>query len=125
LREKGVRIVLDDFGAGYSSIGYLREINFDTIKIDGSLTSSMNDVETGLPLLKGVLELCRATGHDCVAEHIETAQQLHLLRQLGCRYGQGFGLSAPVSAQAASAIASSRDLTTTDPAIDIRSVATG
>jgi diguanylate cyclase (GGDEF)-like protein len=107
LREKGVRIVLDDFGAGYSSIGYLREIKFDTVKLDGSLISSMTDVDNGLPLLRGVLELCRATGHDCVAEQIETAQQLHLLRQLGCRYGQGFGLCEPVSANSAAALASS------------------
>jgi diguanylate cyclase (GGDEF)-like protein len=110
LREKGVRVVLDDFGAGYSSISYLREMKFDIIKIDGSLISSMNDVETGLPLLRGVLELCRATGHDCVAEHIETAQQLHVLRQLGCRYGQGFGLCEPVTEGVAAAMASSRAL---------------
>lgn len=108
LREKGIRIVLDDFGAGYSSIGYLREIKFDTIKLDGSLISSMSDIDTGLPLVRGVLELCRATGHDCVAEHIETAQQLHLLRQLGCRYGQGFGLCEPVAANVAAAMVSSR-----------------
>jgi EAL domain-containing protein (putative c-di-GMP-specific phosphodiesterase class I) len=110
LREKGVRIVLDDFGAGYSSIGYLRQIKFDTVKLDGSLISSMTDVDNGLPLLRGVLELCRATGHDCVAEHIETAQQLHLLRQLGCRYGQGFGLCEPVTRDVAAAMATSRRL---------------
>jgi EAL domain-containing protein (putative c-di-GMP-specific phosphodiesterase class I) len=85
-------------------------MKFDIIKIDGSLISSMNDVETGLPLLRGVLELCRATGHDCVAEHIETAQQLHVLRQLGCRYGQGFGLCEPVTEGVAAAMASSRAL---------------
>jgi diguanylate cyclase (GGDEF)-like protein len=115
LREAGVRIVLDDFGAGYSSIGYLREMRFDTIKLDGSLIASMTDLETGLPLLRGVLELCRATGHDCVAEHIETAQQLHLLRQLGCRYGQGFGLCAPVSQAEAATISFARAAGTPGP----------
>jgi diguanylate cyclase (GGDEF)-like protein len=126
LRDKGVRIVLDDFGAGYSSIGYLREIKFDTVKLDGSLISSMTDVDNGLPLLRGVLELCRATGHDCVAEHIETAQQLHQLRQLGCRYGQGFGLCEPVSANAAAAMASSAVLAASNSKIvELRQKARG
>jgi EAL domain-containing protein (putative c-di-GMP-specific phosphodiesterase class I) len=105
LRDHGVRIVLDDFGSGYSSIGYLREISFDVIKLDGSLVSSITNAESGLPLVRGVLELCRAIGHDCVAEHIETAQQRHLLQQLGCRYGQGFGLCRPLAQSEAAAMA--------------------
>lgn len=105
LRDHDVRIVLDDFGSGYSSVGYLREIKFDVIKLDGSLISSATDGEAGLALLQGVLDLCRATGHECVGEHIETAEQLHILRQFGCNYGQGFGLCEPVTARQAAAIA--------------------
>jgi EAL domain-containing protein (putative c-di-GMP-specific phosphodiesterase class I) len=105
LRNHGVRIVLDDFGEGYSSIRYLREMNFDAIKLDGSLVSTITRPGSGLPLLQGVLALCRAMGQQCVAEHIETEQQAILLRQLGCRYGQGFHLSPPVSRADATAMA--------------------
>jgi EAL domain-containing protein (putative c-di-GMP-specific phosphodiesterase class I) len=105
LRTHGVRIVLDDFGEGYSSIRYLREMNFDAIKLDGSLVSTITRPGSGLPLLQGVLALCRAMGQQCVAEHIETEQQAILLRQLGCRYGQGFHLSPPVSRADASTLA--------------------
>lgn len=101
LRQAGVRIALDDFGAGYSSISYLREMNFDAVKLDGSLISSIADVGSGLPLLRGVLALCRAMGQQCVAEHIETETQLVMLRQLGCRYGQGYRLGRPMDAAAA------------------------
>jgi diguanylate cyclase (GGDEF)-like protein len=105
LRRHGVRIVLDDFGEGYSSIRYLREMNFDAVKLDGSLVSTITRPGSGLPLLKGVLALCRAMGQQCVAEHIETEQQAVLLRQLGCRYGQGFHLSPPVSRSDATVLA--------------------
>lgn len=97
LCEAGVRIVLDDFGAGYSSIGYLREMPFDAVKLDGSLLSSANKGTNGVCLLEGVLALCRAMSQQCVAEYIESDDQLQLLRKLGCRYGQGFGLCPPVS----------------------------
>lgn len=107
LRRHGIRIVLDDFGEGYSSIRYLREMNFDAVKLDGSLVSTITRPGSGLPLLQGVLALCRAMGQQCVAEHIETEQQVMLLRQLGCRYGQGFHLSPPVNRSDAAALARS------------------
>ena len=105
LRRAGIRIVLDDFGAGYSSISYLREIAFDAVKLDGSLISPIRRLETGAPLLRGVIALCRAMGQECVAEHIETDVQLQALRALGCEYGQGFYLSPPVSEEEAGTMA--------------------
>ena len=96
LRASGVGIVLDDFGAGYSSISYLREMTFDTVKLDGSLVSAATANDKGLSLLRGVLALCKAMGQECVAEHIENEFQLALLRGLGCRYGQGYLLSPPL-----------------------------
>jgi diguanylate cyclase (GGDEF)-like protein len=104
LRDEGVGIVLDDFGAGYSSISYLREMSFDTVKLDGSLISSITRLDSGLPLLRGVLALCQAMGQQCVAEHIETERELALLRRLGCRYGQGYLLSPPVDVEEALAL---------------------
>jgi diguanylate cyclase (GGDEF)-like protein len=106
LRLAGARIVLDDFGAGHASISYLREMQFDGVKIDGALIASLSDGLRGRRLLKGVLDLCAALGLPSVAEHVETEEQLLLLRELGCREGQGFLLSPPLHADAAAALAS-------------------
>ena len=58
-------------------------------------------------LLKGVLDLCRAVELPCIAEHVETEQQVALLRELGCRYGQGYWLARPMSADQARQVAHS------------------
>jgi diguanylate cyclase (GGDEF)-like protein len=108
LRRAGASIVLDDFGAGYASISYLREINFDAIKLDGSLMTGVGDVGPALPLLRGVLALCQAMGRQCIAEHVETESQLRILQQLGCRYGQGHFLARPMDAAAASELVRGR-----------------
>jgi EAL domain-containing protein (putative c-di-GMP-specific phosphodiesterase class I) len=105
LRALGVCIVLDDFGAGYSSIAYLRQMQFHTVKLDGSLITALSDGANGLPLLRGVILLCNSIGLPCVAEHIETDQQLAQLRTLGCRFGQGFLLSPPLGERAAAQLA--------------------
>ncbi|HEX6375150.1 MAG TPA: EAL domain-containing protein [Allosphingosinicella sp.] len=105
LRCAGARIVLDDFGAGHASISYLREMQFDGVKLDGALIASSADSLRSRRLLKGVLDLCAALGLPSVAEHIETEEQLRLLRELGCREGQGFLLSPPLHAEAAAALA--------------------
>jgi diguanylate cyclase (GGDEF)-like protein len=101
VRRAGARIVLDDFGAGFASLSYLREIDFDGIKLDGALVARAADGGAGFRLLRGVVDLCASLGVPCIAEHIETEEQLALLLRLGCRYGQGFLLGAPMSAEAA------------------------
>ncbi len=108
LKRAGVSIFLDDFGAGYASISYLREMSFDAVKLDGSLVTAISDAGPALPLLRGVLALCQAMGRLCIAEHIENDAQLHILRQLGCRYGQGFGLARPMSEASARELARPR-----------------
>ncbi len=105
LRGAGARIVLDDFGAGHASISYLREMQFDGVKLDGALIASVADSLRSRRLLKGVLDLCSALGLPSVAEHIETDDQLRLLREMGCREGQGYLLSPPLHAEAAAAMA--------------------
>jgi diguanylate cyclase (GGDEF)-like protein len=108
LRAAGARIVLDDFGAGHASISYLREMQFDGVKLDGALIAASSDSLRSRRLLKGVLDLCAAMGLPSVAEHIETEEQLQLLRELGCREGQGYLLSPPLHAAAAAALAAPR-----------------
>jgi diguanylate cyclase (GGDEF)-like protein len=108
LRAAGTRIVLDDFGSGFASISYLREMMFDGIKLDGALVRGAPESEVAVRLLQGVLALCAALRVPCVAEHIETEAQLALLRRLGCRDGQGFALGAPMSAAEARLLGAAR-----------------
>jgi len=96
LRNVGVRIALDDFGAGYSSIEYLREMVFDFVKIDGSLVQPIVDSTESRSLLKGVVNLCSAIGIPCIAERVETDAHIRLLEELQCEYGQGFAFSKPM-----------------------------
>jgi len=107
LRAAGARILLDDFGAGYASISYLREMIFDAIKLDGALIRGAVETEAGERLLKGVIDLCGALRVPCVAEHIERPEELALLRELGCRDGQGFALTPPLFAEEARTLAGS------------------
>lgn len=100
LRDAGATIVLDDFGAGYASIGYLKELRFDQIKLDGGLVTAALDSSDGERLLGAVIGLCNALGVATVAEHVETEQQLQLLVRLGCGAGQGFWLHRPMGAAA-------------------------
>ena len=107
LSKAGVQLALDDFGAGYASISYLREMSFDAVKLDGSLLTAAHADPAGMRLLKGVLDLCGAVGLPCIAEHVETEHQVELLRQLGCQYGQGYWLARPMAAHRARDVAHS------------------
>lgn len=98
LRKAGVTIVLDDFGAGYASIGYLRELNFDQIKLDGGLVTAAQHSGDGKRLLRAVIGLCEILGVSSVAEHVESEELLNLVIELGCTAGQGFWLERPLPA---------------------------
>ena len=98
LQKKGVRIVLDDFGAGYASIGYLREMAFDGIKLDGSLIQDIDSNSRSRDLLSGVLQLCQAIGADVTAEMVEREEQFEILRTLPVKNVQGYLLGGPVTA---------------------------
>ena len=100
LRSAGVNVVLDDFGAGYASIGYLRELRFDQIKLDGALIAAAAASADGKQLLTAVLGLCQALGVSAVGEGIEKEAQLKLLLSLGCAAGQGYWLQRPMTADA-------------------------
>lgn len=96
LRSAGVRIVLDDFGTRHTSLGYLREIAFDVIKVDGSFVDPLKASEQERLLLPGILEMCRTLGVPCVAERIETSCQLEHLNTMQCARGQGFHFAPPM-----------------------------
>ena len=104
LRKAGATIVLDDFGAGYASIGYLRELSFDQIKLDGGLVTAAQQSEEGKRLLRSVIGLCEILGVSSVAENVENAELLSLVLELGCAAAQGFWLAKPFSEDELSAI---------------------
>lgn len=99
LRNAGVTIVLDDFGAGFASIGYLRQLRFDQIKLDGALVTAALDSADGKRLLSAVIRLCEILGVSSVGEHVESEELLDLLKELGCTAGQGFWLTPPLRAE--------------------------
>lgn len=95
LKDAGCIIALDDFGAGYASVSYLRDLVFDVVKLDGSLTTDIQHSERSRRILLGLIELCHASGAKCVAEHVETKEQLSLIRAMGCDFAQGYHVGRP------------------------------
>ena len=101
LRKLGVSLLMDDFGTGYSSLNHLHSFPFDVLKIDRSFVGRMTEGDQPLQIVRTIIELARVLGMDVVAEGIETREQYRLLRQMGCRYGQGFLMARPMTAEAA------------------------
>ena len=93
LKKLGVRISLDDFGTGFSSLSYLRNFPFDKIKIDKSFISDMETSEDSRAITVATLGLAKALGLRCTAEGVETEFQSNFLRDAGCDELQGFFIS--------------------------------
>ena len=98
LHTLGISLSMDDFGTGYSSLSHLHSFPFDVLKIDRSFIGRMTDNDQALQIVRTIVELARVLGMDVVAEGIETHDQYRLLRQMGCRYGQGFLFAKPLPA---------------------------
>jgi diguanylate cyclase (GGDEF)-like protein/PAS domain S-box-containing protein len=97
LKEVGVKIAIDDFGAGQSSLTYLRRFPIDELKIDRSFVMAIDGSHESAALLHTLVELGRTLGLTTVAEGIETWPQLEGLRREHCPYGQGFIFARPLS----------------------------
>jgi EAL domain-containing protein (putative c-di-GMP-specific phosphodiesterase class I) len=100
LRRLGVSLLMDDFGTGYSSLNHLHSFPFDVLKIDRSFVNRMTEGEQPLQIVRTIVELARVMGMEVVAEGIETLEQHNLLRDMGCRYGQGFLYAKPMTTEA-------------------------
>jgi len=98
LSRLGVGLHLDDFGTGHSSLSLLSRFPFDTLKIDRSFVRKLSEQPRQRQLLQAILSMADALGMGTVAEGVETARQLQILRELGCHAVQGFFLSRPLSA---------------------------
>jgi len=99
LKALGVRLGVDDFGTGYSSLSYLKRFPIDTLKIDRSFVASLGDGHrpADRAIVAGSIDLAHAFGLTTVAEGVETAEQLAVLRTLGCEQAQGYGLAKPMT----------------------------
>jgi diguanylate cyclase (GGDEF)-like protein len=99
VKDLGIGLAMDDFGTGYSSLAYLSQFPFDTIKIDQSLVR--NDWAQRDVLLQSVISMANNLGLDTVAEGVENPEDVDRLKELGCRYIQGFVAGVPLTAEAA------------------------
>jgi EAL domain-containing protein (putative c-di-GMP-specific phosphodiesterase class I) len=107
LRGRGVRLCMDDFGAGYSSISALHRFSLDTVKIDRSLFTGGSPRGRAPEMVRSIVSLGREMGTPVVAEGVETADQLYFLRELGCAGAQGFYFSKPLDGSAACSLVAS------------------
>lgn len=98
LREIGVRIALDDFGAGYNSLSHLKSLPLDVMKIDKTLVQGIGHSQRDRAIMTSVLQLAKATDLFAIAEGVETAAQAEVLASLGCHALQGFFFSVPLNA---------------------------
>ncbi|MGI9054409.1 MAG: putative bifunctional diguanylate cyclase/phosphodiesterase [Pyrinomonadaceae bacterium] len=96
LRELGVHLSIDDFGTGYSSLSYLHRFPINTLKIDRSFVSTMEDGSENGEIVRTIIALAKALNLSVIAEGIESIHQLHQLRVLSCEFGQGYLFSRPV-----------------------------
>jgi EAL domain-containing protein (putative c-di-GMP-specific phosphodiesterase class I) len=96
-RELDISVSIDDFGSGYSSLGYLNKYHFDRIKIDKSLVDNLTmPGGSGIEVVKAIITMSNAVGKLMIAEGVETKEQLQILTDLGCRQVQGYLLGKPV-----------------------------
>jgi diguanylate cyclase (GGDEF)-like protein len=98
LREAGIGIAIDDFGTGYSSLRLLAKLPVDTLKVDRSFIQSIGDTPNIMTLVSTIVSLARAFNMHTVAEGVETAEQLQILRDIKCDQAQGFLFSRPIPA---------------------------
>jgi len=104
LRAIGVRVSVDDFGTGHSSLAYLRQFPLHSLKVDRSFVRGIEGNRDMASIVSAVTTMARQLGLRVVAEGIEKEEQLGLLRALGCEYGQGYFFSRPIDAEAAASL---------------------
>ena len=96
LRDMGIRFSLDDFGSGLSSFDYLKKLNIDYLKIDGSFIKDIHRDRVDYAMVKSINQIGHLMGVETIAEFVETAEIMQILKKLHIDYGQGFHIAAPL-----------------------------
>jgi diguanylate cyclase len=104
LRGQGVQLALDDYGTGYSSLTFLRQVEVDEVKVDGSFVADMAGSLAAAAIIRTTVDLGRRLGIRVVAEGVETVEQVDALVDLGCRAAQGWYFARPVPAGESTAL---------------------
>jgi EAL domain-containing protein (putative c-di-GMP-specific phosphodiesterase class I) len=115
LKALGIRLAIDDFGTGYSSLSYLQRFPFDILKIDKSFVDGVAGGGTDVAFARTIIALGGMLALRVLAEGIEHENQLAVLKELGCQYGQGYLFSKPLDAAAMTALLDSPRATGTPP----------
>jgi EAL domain-containing protein (putative c-di-GMP-specific phosphodiesterase class I) len=102
----GVRLVIDDFGMGYSSLSYLQRFPVDYVKIDRSFVADLEVNPGAMALVSGMIDLAHALGIKVIAEGVERASQLKRLEAMGCDLAQGYYFSDALPGEAMGALLS-------------------
>ncbi len=116
VRSLGAKVAIDDFGAGYSSFGYLKNLSVDALKLDGSLVKDAPRSTAGLAIIQAIGGLVSSLGMKSIGEYAENLAIIKALSDAGIDYAQGYGISKPVMPERILATRSSADFVE-DPAI--------
>ncbi|MEY2399996.1 MAG: hypothetical protein QOJ08_107 [Ilumatobacteraceae bacterium] len=108
LKKLGLRLALDDFGSGYSSLNYLARLSLDIVKIDRGFIANIGHDPTNRAIVEAIMNLAHILGLAVVAEGVETQAQREQLATTGCEYAQGYFYAVPVPASAIAALIGTR-----------------
>ena len=110
LRAAGVSVAVDDYGTGYSSLRYLHRFEADVVKIDRSFIAKLEGSEHTQKIVRSVIDMSASMNLQCIAEGIETAEQLRIVRVLGCELGQGYLFAKPLQPAEITALLDTEDV---------------
>lgn len=96
MKKLGVRLAMDDFVMGHSSLMYLKEYDFDTIKLDGALVKEIMSKSSCSNIISSIISLGKSLNYSVIAEYVEKEEQKHILHELGCDSYQGYLFSVPL-----------------------------
>ncbi|GGN82458.1 hypothetical protein GCM10010112_59870 [Actinoplanes lobatus] len=116
LRDMGVRLAVDDYGTGYSSLGYLQVLPADDLKLDRAFVSRCGTDPRSAAIVHSTVQLAHSLGMRIVAEGVEDEEILDRLREYGCDYAQGYGIARPQNAETATAWLAAHAAVTAAPA---------
>ncbi len=124
IRGLGIQLAIDDFGTGYSSLGYLHQFPIDRLKIDKLFIDPITEGPRASALARAVIQLGDTLGLSVVAEGVESRDQAHMLREMGCALAQGYVFSRPVDDQQVEAMLEGMPFSVqTDPATALQASA--